>query len=283
MRHLFLAAAALVAIPALAVAQTGGADQQQVEVPPAAEPLQLTPQRQAVLDAAVERGRLLALLDQAGRISTRDMLTRVADPEAAGIAGWVAIPEGNGVTVTYFAREGQRYLTVYRGQVLGSRVSEPEVLTGADRTPLTGISARMAAARTAVAALDHDPCGASAFNTLIIPPAEASDPIIVYEISPRLRAERVPVGGHYRTSVGANGQVGESTRLGGECADAEVAAVPQGERPRPIVMNARSAELPDELPVFISLWTGRPVVLATGTDRVRLWGVTGQGIGELRQ
>jgi hypothetical protein len=49
------------------------------------------------------------------------------------------------------------------------------------------------------------------------------------------------------------------------------------------VVNAREALLPNELHVFLSLWTQRPVAVATGTEQVRLWGVTGTGIAELPQ
>ena len=274
MRKLLLLAAAAAATPVHA----------QVAPAPAAATLELTAAHRASIDESIRRGRLLAAIDRAGAITTRDMLARVADPTAAGIVGWVAEPEGNAVTVTYYAREGDNYAAVYRSQALGGRAVSPEVFEAGSRPALTGNAARMAAARTAVGDLQRQPCGgASDFNTLILPPASDGAPVLLYRISPRLAAETLPAGGHYRTEVAADGTAGETVALAPECADVRLTAVAEGERPRPVVVNAREAELPDELHVFLSLWAGRPLVVATGTEAVRLWGVTGQSIGQLLQ
>jgi len=274
MRKLLLLAAAAAATPVHA----------QVAPAPAAPALELSAAQRASIDESIRRGRLLAVIDRAGAITTRDMLGRIADPTAAGIVGWVAEPEGNAVTVTYYAREGDNFAAVYRSQALGGRAVSPEVFEAGSRPALTGNAARMAAARTAVGDLQRTPCGgASDFNTLILPPASADAPVLVYRISPRLAAETLPAGGHYRTEVAADGTVGETVALAPECADVRLTAVAEGERPRPVVINAREHELPDELHVFLSLWAGRPLVVATGTEAVRLWGVTGQSIGQLPQ
>ena len=282
---LLLAAAAAVAAPA--IAQQGGSATQtktQVTAAPAAPPLQLTAEHRASIAEAVRRGRMIAAIDRAGAVTTRDMLTRVADPTAAGIVGWVAEPEGNAVTVTYYAREGEGYAAVYKSQMLGGRAVSPEVFEAGSRPALAGNALRMAQARTAVGDLRQTPCGGgSDFNTIILPPASADAPVLVYRISPRMAAERVPAGGHYRTEVAADGTVGETVALAEECTELRLTPVTAGARPRPLVANARTAEVPGELYVFLSLWSGRPLAVATGTDAVRMWGVTGDGIGELAQ
>ena len=282
---LLLAAAAAVAAPALAQQEGDTAqDKAQVTAAPAAPPLQLTAAHRASIAEAIRRGRLIATIDRAGAVTTRDMLARIADPAAAGIVGWIAEPEGNAVTVTYYAREGDGYSAVYRSQMLGGRAVSPQVFEAGARPALTGYAARMAAARTAVGDLDRTPCGGgSDFNTIILPPAAADGPVLVYRISPRMAAETVPASGHYRTEVAADGSVGETVALAGECTDLRLTPLAAGQRPRPLVVNARDAELPGELHVFLSLWSGRPLAVATGTDAVRMWGVTGEGIGELAQ
>src|SRR5688500_10743190 len=164
---LLLAAAAAVAAPALAHGgDTALQAKAQVTPPPAAPPLQLTAAHRAAIAESIRRGRLIAAIDRAGAITTRDMLTRISDPNAAGIVGWVAEPEGNGVTVTYYAREGDGYVAVYRSQMLGGRAVSPQVFEGANRPALTGTALRMARARTAVGDLQRTPCGGgSDFNT----------------------------------------------------------------------------------------------------------------------
>jgi hypothetical protein len=276
MRIALILAAAL--LPTAAIAQPS-----RIQPPPAAPRLTLTAEQQAELNRTVALGRQLAVLDRAAQLTTRDMLVRVPDPTGAGIIGWVAEREGNALAVTYYAREGEGYAAVYRGQFLGGRVVSPQVFAAGARPVLTGAAARMAAAREAVQALDHRPCGADSFNILALPPEQDGSAIAVYEISPRLAAERVPAGGHFRTIVAADGAVGESVNLTGECADMTLAPASAGQRPRPPVVNAREATFPNEAHVFLSLWAGRPIVVATGTDAVRLWGVTGEGIGELPQ
>ena len=282
---LLLAAVAAVAAPA--IAQQGGSATQtntQITAAPAAPPLELTAEHRASIAEAVRRGRLIAAIDRAGAVTTRDMLTRVADPTAAGIVGWVAEPEGNAVTVTYYAREGEGYAAVYKSQMLGGRAVSPEVFEAGSRPALTGNALRMAQARTAVGDLDQTPCGGgSDFNTIILPPASAEAPVLVYRISPRMAAERVPAGGHYRTEVAADGSVGETVALAEECTELRLTPVTAGARPRPLVANARNSEIPGELYVFLALWSGRPLAVATGTDAVRMWGVTGDGIGEAPQ
>lgn len=258
------------------------AAQPPVRVPPSAPRLTLTPAQQTALQQTVARGRQLAAVDRAGQISTRDMIARIPDPIAAGIVGWVAEREGNALAVTYYAAVGGGFAAVYRAQVLGGRVVSPTVYPADTRPRLTGIAARMAAARAAVDALDHRACGAQGFNIFALQPDTADGPIAVYEINPRLAADRVPGGGHYRTIV-TGGAPGTATLLTGACGDLALPAVTAGQPSRPLVINARDAAMPNEAHVFLSLWTGRRVVVATGTDQVRLWGVTGEGIGELRQ
>ncbi len=281
---LLLAASAAIAAPAIAQQDESAAQTGAQVAAPAAPPLQLTESHRAAIAEAIRRGRLIAAIDRAGAVTTRDMLSRIDDPAAAGIVGWVAQPEGNAVTVTYYAREGDDYVAVYRSQMLGGRAVSPEVFEAGSRPALAGDALRMARARTAVGDLQRTPCGGgSDFNTIILPPASADAPVLVYRISPRMAAERVPAGGHYRTEVAVDGSVGETVALADECTDLRLTPLAAGQRPRPLVVNARDSELPDEIHVFLSLWSGRPLAVATGTDAVRMWGVTGETIGELPQ
>lgn len=268
---LIAAAAACLAVPAAAQNNRGRAA-------PAA-----SAEQRAAIQQAVTRGRALYAIDRAAAVTTRDMLSRLPDPTAAGVIGWIAQPQGNTVQVTYYAREGENYVAVYRGQLLGGRVVSPQVFASGSRPPLDAVAARMAAAREAVAARDNRPCGGSAFNTIVLPPSSAQEPILVYQISPRLARARVPLGGHFLTSVAPDGAVGESLALTGACADLDVPAVAAGQRPRPLTVNARDAAMPGEIHVFLSLWVERPLAVATSGTPARLWGVTGQGIGELRR
>jgi hypothetical protein len=278
MRKPLLLLAGLMLLPNLpASAQTRPAP------PPAAPKLVLTAEHRAALEQAVKRGNMLAMVDRAGYVSRRDMLTRVPNAANAGIEGWIAQPEGNTMAVTYFVKQGDGYAALYRAQVLGGRVVSPQVFAASNRPMLTGAAARMAAAAQQAETLDQQkPCNGPAFNSLVLPP-EGDGPVLVYRLSPRMAADRVPGGGYFRAAVAADGSIVQTAELGGPCTNVQLPRAAPGQRPRPLVLNARDALLPNELHVFMSLWTQRPVVVATGTDQVRLWAVTGGGIAELPQ
>jgi hypothetical protein len=276
MRLPALILAALMSSASLQAAQRGS------QTPPPAPPLELTEAQQTQLSQALVRGRALAVLLQASRVSTRDMLVRLPVSQRGDVVGWIALPEGNGVTVTYFGRQGSDFVAIYRGQVLGDRVATPQIFAEGSGPPLTGAAARMAAARMAAEAAGNHPCGGDTFNTVVLP-AEGDAPIIVYEISPRTSAATIPTGGHFRVTVAPDGSVAESTPLATTCGDVAVPATPAGQRPAPVVVNARNDLLPNEAHVFLSIWSGHPIVVATGTDRIRLWGVQPGGIRELSE
>jgi hypothetical protein len=275
MRKSLVLLAGLMLPLAPALAQTAAA--------PPAPKLQLTAEHRAELSQAFNRGRMLAMIDRAGYLSRRDMLTRVPNAATAGIQGWIAQPEGNGMTVTYYVKQGQGFAAIYKSQVLGGRIVSSEVYPAGSRPALTGAAARMAAAGEKAETLsEQKPCNGPAFNNLVLPP-EGNGPVLVYRMSPRMMADRVPGGGYFRSAVAADGSVTDTKELGGACANLALPAVAAGQRLKPLVVNAREALLPNELHVFLSLWTQRPVVVATGTQQVRLWGVNSTGIAELPQ
>ncbi len=144
------------------------------------------------MDAAVARGRTLGAIARAGQVGTQDMLARIPDPDAAGISGWIAEPEGNGVTVYFYAlgADGAAPAMVYRGSVLGGRVLSRETYLTGERPPLPPLEARMAAARHIAEGQDHRACGADEFNYFVVPPTTPDGPIDVYQISPQSQRGR---------------------------------------------------------------------------------------------
>jgi hypothetical protein len=235
----------------------------------------------AALDAAVQRGRLLGLIDRMGRFATQDMLSRISDPSAAGIAGWIAEPEGNGVAVTFYADTDAGPVAVYRANILGGRIVSRDVhIAAAARPPLNPIQARMAAARAATGRLDHRPCAGEDFNVFVVPPATADGPIDVYQISPQTRRGFYFLGGHFKTSIAADGSVAGQRGFTNACLDTAVADPAAGARPAPIAVTHLLDPLPQDIHVFLSIWTGHPLVVVAG-DPQRLFAVTPEGIAEV--
>jgi len=247
---------------------------------PARPPEPLTRAQRAELEAAATRGRLLGAIAQAGQVATQDMLARVSDPDGAGISGWIAEPEGNGVAVTFYADTDAGPAAVYRANILGGRVQGRDVHLAGQRPALNPIQARMAAARAATAGLDHQVCGGSDFNAFVVPPATPDGPIDVYQISPQSARGRYPIGGHYKTTIAADGSVAASRGFTNACLDANVAAPAAGARPEPIAVTHLLDPLPTEVHVFLSIWTGHPLVVVAG-DPQRLFAVTPDRIAEI--
>lgn len=241
----------------------------------------LTRVERTQLDRTAERGRLLISIAQAGILATQDMLTRISDPEGAGIAGWIAQPQGNGFGVTFYADGDDGPSAVYRTSILGGRVVSRDIYLSGDRPALNPVQARMAAARTATDALDHQACTDMPFNVLVIPPAGPDAPIDVYQVTPPAERGRFPLGGYFRTTIAPDGSVAEDRALTSGCAFIEAAPPAEGERPAPIGVTHTLDPMPGEVHLFLAQLVGRPLLVATGEPQ-RIWLVTDERIAEVR-
>lgn len=264
--------AALAMLPLPAVAQRAPAA--------AGAKAQVSAEEQAELERALARGRALFQLEDAARNATREVRSALPDPAAAGITGWIAVPEGNGTTVTFYGREADKFVAIYRGQVLRGRVASPQIYPAGQRPELTGRELRMAMARATAVAEEKAVCGPE-LNAIVLPP-RADGPVLVYRLSPRMTADKIPAGGHYRATIAPDGSLAESVTLGGACADLSLTpARGRGAAAAPLRVAAPAASVPSELHVLLSLWSRRPVIVATGAKGDRLWQVTPQGITAL--
>lgn len=240
----------------------------------------LTAEEFAAVEETAARGRLLAETARAGMLTTSDMLGRIADPEEAGIVGWIAEREGNAVAVTYYAEGEDGPVAVYRGRVLGPRVVSRDLFAEGERPELTAAQARLAAARAAAVEAGHESCGGAPLNHIVLPPEGPDAPVHVYSLTAPTEAGRFPFGGHYRTSVGAGGEA-EVRAMARGCPVIEAPVPEEGQRPEPIGITHLLDPAPTEVHVFLSRLTGRPLLVATG-EPARLWLVTGEEIAELR-
>lgn len=233
------------------------------------------------VDRAAERGRLLIAIARAGILATQDMLTRISDPDGAGIIGWIAEPAGSAMEVSFYANGAGGPHTAYRATVNGARVVGREIFLGADRPAFNPLQARMAAARAVAEGLENRPCGSDSFNFLVVPPTNAEAPVDVYETSPPTRAGHFPLGGHFRATIAADGSVVESRGFTNACLDLPVQPAAAGAQPRPIGVTHLLDRTPTEIHVFLSQMIGRPLLVATG-DPQRIWLVTPERIAEVR-
>jgi hypothetical protein len=252
---------------------------------PARPPLVMPPEpltraQLATLQAAAARGRLLGVIERAGRAATQDMLSRVANPDGAGISGWLAEAEGNGVSVTFYADTDAGPVSVYRVTFNGGRIVDRDIHLAGTRPPLNPLQARMAAARAAASRQDHHPCGSDEFNYFVVPPTTPNGNIDVYQISPQTQRGVYPLGGHFRTAVAPDGSIAETRGYTHACVNVTVAEPAAGARPAPISVTHLMDDLPQDIHAFLSAWTGHPLIVVAG-DPQRLFAVTPEGIAEI--
>ncbi len=251
-------------------------------VTPAQSAPPLNAAQQAALNQLSERGRQLIAVAGAGQIATQDMLSRVANPQEAGIDGWIAEVEGNGVTVTFYHDETDGPKTVFRANVLGNRVVSRDAFLGTYRPPLSRPQARLAAARAATERLENRACTNQPFNVFVLPPARAGGPVEVYQMSSPSARGQFPLGGHFKATVNADGAIGASRSFAEGCPVATIADVPAGQQPIPIPVTASGSEtLPSEVHMLLSRMSGRPLLVTTGNP-ARQWLVAGDRIAEVR-
>ncbi|WP_129791947.1 hypothetical protein [Sphingosinicella sp. CPCC 101087] len=243
----------------------------------------LTRAEQAAVERAAERGRLLIAIARAGILATQDMLTRISDPEGAGITGWIAEPQGNAMDVTFYAAgtDGEAPSAVFRATVNGGRVVSRDIFLGDDRPALNPVQVRMAAARAATEGLDHSACTAQPFNVLVVPPASADAPIDVYQTSAPERRGSFPLGGHFRSTVAPDGTIVETRGFTNSCVDVELPPAAAGAPAPPVGVTHLLDPMPTEIHIFLAQLIGRPLLVATGEPQ-RVWLVTGERIAEVR-
>lgn len=270
-----------------AVPASGESEAQETQAAPTAAarpspPPPVDAEQRAEMQLAAARGRQLFAIARAGMLATQDMLSRVADPAAAGITGWVAEPEGNAMAVTFYGDSDSGPAAIYRATILGGRAVSRETFLTGDRPPLSGVAERMARARTASESDEQRACTNQPFNVLAIPPESADDPVHIYRISAPASRTRLPLGGHFRSTVSADGTVAEERGFSRGCLNVDVGEVPAGSQAGPIAVTHLLDPLPTEIHVFLSLFAGRPLVIAAG-DPTRLFMVAGDAIREIRR
>jgi hypothetical protein len=210
------------------------------------------------------------------------MLKRIPDAEAKGVRGYVVDRHPNGFLVTFFARDGQRFVAAYRAQVGPRGVEQPEVFEGASRPELTPAQARLArafdAAHEKAAKLQR--CGSDPFNVAIVPPATADGPLDVYLMTPQTAAG-FPIGGHHRITLDIAGRETARRSFARSCLRMAKGPGEGGAEPVGMVVTHLLDPIPTEIHVFTALAAEVPVYVAVTRPR-RLFEVNGRGISVVR-
>jgi hypothetical protein len=118
-------------------------------------------------------------------------------------------------------------------------------------------------------------CKEQPFNTVVLPPDRAGAPTLVYFLTPQSDSKAVPMGGHYRVEVAADGSAAKPKSLTETCLEMPFADS-KGVRPAALTIGDPLDPVPTEVHVFSALVAGLPIRVTTRNDR--LWAVDGTGI-----
>jgi hypothetical protein len=269
--RMIVAAAALSLVAAPAFAQKSGVQGRR------ADRALDTRAEQAAFAFALERGRLLYGLDRAAWVATDDMVERIPDYARRGLRGYVVERAPDGFDVTFFGGPAEAPVAFYRADVRDHQVRAREVFPEASR-PATAAQRRLVAARTsAAAAVRGRSCGGQPFNTAVIPPATPDGPIDVYFLTPQLEEGQFPLGGHFRLTVGADGQARDERAFTNSCLSMAFPELPAGSTPAAFTVTHLLDPVPTEIHVFTAMTSRIPIYVGIGS-RPRIYYVTPDAI-----
>ena len=235
-----------------------------------------TPEEQARIAWAEQRGQLLFEIDRAAWVTTDDLAARIGDLRRSGIRGWTVERDGNAYAVVYYVGEGATRAALYRGRVENNRVVSAEVFAEGSRPPLTPAELRLADARLVVERLGRRPCTEASFNVAVIPPESPDAPIDVYALSAQTENDVYPFGGHFRATLSPSGEIIAQRAFTNSCLNMSTRGGAR-QQTAALVVSHMLDPIPTEIHVFLSIWARLPVFVATGNPR-RVWEVHGREI-----
>lgn len=252
MNRLFPLAAALMlaATPASLLAQTPA---------PAAVTTEVT---EWPLTKIVALGTDLYRHDQAAWVATDAFLEFLGDERPADIVGWIVTGAGTDLTVRFLRRAGDDLRPGWDIRVVDGEAGT--VVPAADDAVLDDREkAAFRARQTASAGLGRAPCSRT-MNAVVLTDPDSED-WLVWLLTPVPSAGALPIGGHIRHRVSADGLTLLSREpLSRSCLTLEPSTTPEGSTTAGLFATHIVSDTPVETHVFLSLQSGLPLYVGTG-------------------
>lgn len=239
----------------------------------------MSPAEAAAVRLALDRGALIYAYDQAAWHGTDDLAAKLPDfPSKVG--GWIVDGPADAAQLVFYDKDEADPHAFYVADFRGRQLVSGRILGAADDRTLSParkamIAAKNAAARALIASKATQ-CKPQTFNTVVLPPAAPGGPTLVYFLTPQTDTKAIPMGGHYRVEVAADGRAGKPRAFTKSCMEMPFEGA-KGERPEALVISHLLDPTPTEIHVFSSLAIGLPVFVAE-TQGNRMWAVEGTRI-----
>jgi len=218
-------------------------------------------------------GSSIFLQDRAAARATDALLARFGGKPPEGLIGWIVVENGEDQLVRFLLgdpaapRPGYDILVDKNGragaviEATGAALpDEQAVRYFARNTAASGIGALRCAAR---------------YNAVVLDDPDSDG----WLLASTTDANKVPMGGHYRFHVSADGRTLEKReQLSGGCLDLDRRQAQQGGQTVGLMTNVIVAPQPLEVHVFLSLLNRLPIYVAAGD---KLWSVQGALIREV--
>lgn len=218
-------------------------------------------------------GREIYIQDAAAWVATDALRSALTDEEEATIRGWVVLGDGPNRTVRFLKADGDGVAPGWDIAVANDVASAPAQPA---ETTLVGESlARFNARQTAAVNIGDLRCGR--YNSVVARDPD-SDGWLVWLLAGSPAQGVMPVGGHYRFHISADGRtMVRRDQLSNSCLNMAVNPPPgpQGQ-PAAIVVSQIVSQGPVETHVFLSLQYRKQIYVAAGQklfairdDRIR--------------
>lgn len=217
-------------------------------------------------------GREIYIQDRAAWVATDALREALSPTEMATVRGWVVLGEGSSRTVRFLKADGDDVAPGWDIPVEDGRAGAPVAASDAEMDGETRL--RFLARQTAVAGIGALRCGT--YNSVVARDPDG-DGWLVWLLAGTTARGMMPVGGHYRFRVSADGtEMQTRDQLSNRCLNmqANPPAGPQGQ-PAAVVVSHIVSDGPVETHVFLSLQFRVPIYVAA---RDRLFAVEGNRI-----
>lgn len=220
-------------------------------------------------------GREIYVQDVAAWVATDALLAALTDQEKSTVRGWVVLGEGATRTVRFLKADGDAVAPGWDIVVTEGKATAPAAPA---ETTMTGETlARFQARQTAIQNLGSLRCGG--YNSVVARDPD-SDGWLVWLLASTTEQGMIPVGGHYRFKVSADGRtMSNRDQLSNSCLNMPANPPPGAQgQPAAIFVSQIVSRGPVETHVFLSLQFRRAIYVIGGET---LYAVEGDRIREV--
>lgn len=221
-------------------------------------------------------GTAIFVQDRAAWRATDVLMAHFDGKPPQGLIGWIVVEQGEDHLVRFLSGDPTAPLPGY--DILVDKNGRPgEAIKSGDAILPDDQIAHYLARNTATANIGVLRCGAR-YNPVVLDDPE-SDGWLVWTLAATTDANIVPMGGHYRFHISADGRTVEKReQLSNGCLNMDRRQAGQDGQPAALMTTVLVAPQPLEVHVFLSLLNRLPIYVAAGD---KIWTVEGALIQEI--